>query len=88
MKITTNRAFKGIKGIKTDLNDINLLTDKGVRLRIVTWDQLPHLIYKLGNGNASWDRIEWDEFRRLAVGEDLGKVLPWWDKAPKFEKEE
>ena len=87
MKITTNRALKGIKGIKTDLNDVNLLTDKGVRLRIVTWDQLPHLMFRMGKLDG-WDRIQWDEFRRLAVGEDLRKVLPWWDKAPKFEKEE
>lgn len=84
MKATTEKAFKGFK---SNLNDINLPTDKGVRLRIVPWDALPHLIYKMGNGCASWDRIQWDEFRRLAVGEDLMKVLPWFNKAPRFEKE-
>lgn len=83
MKVTTEKAFKGLK---SNLNDVNLLTDKGVRLRIVTWDALPHLMYRMGQLDG-WDRIQWDEFRRLAVGEDLMKVLPWFNKAPKFEKE-
>jgi hypothetical protein len=65
------------------LEDVNLLSRTGVRLRIVPWDELPHILYTVGAREA-WDRIQWDEFRRLATGEDLRKVLPWWDKEPKF----
>lgn len=67
----------------TVLEDVNLLTRTGVRLQVVTWDELPHLLYKIGS-RETWDRITWTEFRRLSTGENLRKVLPWWEEKPKF----
>jgi len=57
-------------------NDVNILSYTGARLRIVYWDQLPHLLYKMGDREC-WHRITWEEFRKILMGGWVSDIMPW-----------
>ena len=47
----------------------------GVWLRVVSWDQLPHLMkskpIKGKDFDIGWDRIPWDQYRLILTGTNV-----------------
>ena len=52
--------------------EIMLVTccERGVWLRVVKWDQLPHLLDHMPTGKTDFDhkRITWEEYRLILTG--------------------